>query len=601
MDAFVKRTKREWSSSELNVRRELAFVCFLIETNSSFRLAENEYLAVYHTLSNGAAPPPNRRRVSDVLIPLLHGFVVQHQQIDLRKIDTFAMSADGWTNDYNEQFIAVNVHFILPTEFQPRVALLDMFALPERHTWQNVAHGIAVVLENRMPSTSLLTTTVTDNAATMLKVGAALHTNLPAMAIEQLIGGDYESPIEQEDLDPTALFPCVAHKAQLAALDVMGADGDAPASIVIVIDRVRAVVKAIRNSQKLVESLKLRCVELNIKYFKPILDVKTRWLSCWMMGNTAFQLHRAILRMAVLGAFDDETYDELQLPTPSDWKIVEFYSKLLKPMADFVETLEGELYVTIAHAPVLFLRARAEMADLPSDDVSIRLLKLRLRTAWDARLGFLVSKPNLALVAAALHPKYAHLQFISAPLRAEVGAAIVDWGHEFAAASAAALPPVRAAVSLSTPIIIRAAPSRTKDFLKAEYADYANHWAHQAVPANVLALATSKVDEDPMAFWKANQSVMPSLCTVARIVLAVPATSAAPERTFSRAGNLSRRRGRLSGVRLSQITVISYFLNQLVHSEAKLSRDEEEPRSAVARRAAEKFLDWCLHAMNGKA
>jgi hypothetical protein len=56
------------------------------------------------------------------------------------------------------------------------------------------------------------------------------------------------------------------------------------------------------------------------------------------------------------------------------------------------------------------------------------------------------------------------------------------------------------------------------------------------------------LEEDPLLWWKANQSQLPVLSRMARIFLAIPATSTPSERVFSEAGNLiTEKRARLSG------------------------------------------------------
>ena len=64
---------------------------------------------------------------------------------------------------------------------------------------------------------------------------------------------------------------------------------------------------------------------------------------------------------------------------------------------------------------------------------------------------------------------------------------------------------------------------------------------------------------DPPQIWKKAQKICPYLTKVARDVLAVPATSAAPEHKFSVAGDMNRqKRGRLTCVNIEELV----FLNQ---------------------------------------
>jgi len=479
LDRHFKRAKSTWSATELTLRRELAWLCFAVMSGMPLRASDDVYLAVYHKLSNDAAAPPARRRISDVLLPLLYDMVQRHRDKHLQDVDFFSISTDGWTNDYGEQFIAVNASYITD-DFKLRTTLLDMVELPERHTWQHVAHKVAVVLETKMPPASVLTTTVTDNASTMLKAAAALHTNLDDMAIDNMADPSQWLEPDQDGVDPTGMWACVDHKAQLAALDVLGTDGDptAPGSVLALYARLRATVRHLRQSPKLMHDLRGRCVELDINFSKPILDVKTRWLSTWMMGESAYKLHRAILRMAALGVFDDDRkYGDLELLTPREWAKVARYTALLKPIADFVRTSEGEHYVTIAAVPVLYLRARAAMTVDPADDADLRTLKRRLMDAWDERLGFLTSRPNLALIGAALHPQYGHLLFVSPATRQQVAEAVAQWGYDFHRVQGQPSAVMqRAANSVMQPVAVRAVAS--VQAFRDDYAALFDHFAN---------------------------------------------------------------------------------------------------------------------------
>ena len=54
--------------------------------------------------------------------------------------------------------------------------------------------------------------------------------------------------------------------------------------------------------------------------------------------------------------------------------------------------------------------------------------------------------------------------------------------------------------------------------------------------------------QSPLAWWKSNEQLYPSLSKYARQVLAIPATSAPSERVFSVAGQIvTKKRARLTG------------------------------------------------------
>ena len=77
---------------------------------------------------------------------------------------------------------------------------------------------------------------------------------------------------------------------------------------------------------------------------------------------------------------------------------------------------------------------------------------------------------------------------------------------------------------------------------------------------------------DPLQIWKKAQKICPYLAKVARDVLAVPATSAAPERKFSVAGDMNRqKRSRLTCSNIEELV----FLNQALPVLKKMRAEKE--------------------------
>ena len=82
----------------------------------------------------------------------------------------------------------------------------------------------------------------------------------------------------------------------------------------------------------------------------------------------------------------------------------------------------------------------------------------------------------------------------------------------------------------------------------------------------------SDKDDDPLKVWKKAKTVCPYLSQVARDVLAVPATSAAPERKFSKAGDMNRKkRGSLKCENIEELV----FLNEALPVVKKMRAEKE--------------------------
>lgn len=93
---------------------------------------------------------------------------------------------------------------------------------------------------------------------------------------------------------------------------------------------------------------------------------------------------------------------------------------MLRPIAEFVNAVEGEKYLTIAFAPILFGKCLQQLEAARNDDRDLEELKRRLRVALNERLGRLLTGINLGLAAAAVCPALGHLKFIDDELRDEV-------------------------------------------------------------------------------------------------------------------------------------------------------------------------------------
>ena len=103
----------------------------------------------------------------------------------------------------------------------------------------------------------------------------------------------------------------------------------------------------------------------------------------------------------------------------------------LEPIAEFVRFAEGSLYSTLCHTPVLLKRCFMALAVQPNDTSTLRRFKRLLDDKLNDRLGFILQRPNHALAAAALHPKYGHLEFVPADVRDAMWNDLAKWADEF--------------------------------------------------------------------------------------------------------------------------------------------------------------------------
>ena len=73
-----------------------------------------------------------------------------------------------------------------------------------------------------------------------------------------------------------------------------------------------------------------------------------------------------------------------------------------------------------------------------------------------------------------------------------------------------------------------------------------------------LAAPVADSDEDVLQWWSRHADIYPALARLARAYLAIPATSAAAERLFSRGERqVTKRRGRLGGKTIQALACLS--------------------------------------------
>jgi hypothetical protein len=390
-----------------------------------------------------------------------------------------------------------------------------------------------------------------------------LHTNLDIAALE---GIDESDLFEPEMHDSTAAWNCACHSAQLAVMDVLGDDGDN--SVKPLIDRTRKIVVAFNQSPVKAYKLKMVQVEAKRNVLAVVRDVKTRWLSVYYMLERFVLIYPDILTLTLRGdlnpdraAARDDEREINDFITPDEVKVLRRYVNVLRPLAEFVNDVEGEKYVTLCAIPVLYLRCLRALGVDATDDAATAALKSRLHDKFDERLGFIVKKPNLALAAAALSPAFGHLTFVSASVRTAVDKTLVEWGVEFEAPTTADTVQIDIDEETQKTVITGTLKSLRKYFI------------NNAPPRSQGdPLHIPDVEEAPkydvLAFWRQGGGALSHIYHLARLVLCVPGSSASSERVFSSAGFIvDKHRSRLDEENVVMLTTVRDFLKRMSDKE----------------------------------
>ena len=462
-----------------------------------------------------------------------------------------ALTIDHWTSQANQNYTGLTAHFI---NSNWELVSLDLGCfLHEGHTaGADVLEGMLVnlVVDCGFEELNVIAV-VSDSAANMVSFGRMIESaQIPHVC-------------------------CTDHIIQLTAKLAFGDDvyGDSPLSPM---SKVRGLVGHFTGSTQAMEALKSQQGKMDgFKDSAPLVvfqDVVTRWWATWRMLDRVIHL-KPVLNSLLL----DNKLPESKWPDDKEWKIYVQMRNILKPFAEAQRTLEGEKYVTSSLVLPTILHLGSTLKDAVTDAansdetlVAAKALfadyktrwrweqpsKFSPQVIWGYRQRQVGVHPAL-FFATLLDPRFKLLDELSQQDKVGIKEAmvkvmvnhIVD-GPNALAADLVAAPAPAASADRRLMFLTRrqqqpqaqvvANPITPKQKCEEELERYLN--------AMNLPLEDSEGEEnDPLLWWKKNEEVFPILAKLARIYLAIPATSAPTERIFSKASLvINRLRSRLT-------------------------------------------------------
>lgn len=397
-----------------------------------------------------------------------------------------------------------------------------------------------------------------------------MHSNLSIAAIDCIGPNDWFEPATD---DCTATFNCVAHTVQLATMkdvfevdDGDGNDDDDCASIKQIVARVRRICTVFNTSPQKAALLKSAQTAASRPQLAVVRDVPTRWLSLHAMLDRFVAIYPDVLNLTLQGKLnptnsaDDREIDDFI--TPTEFEKIRRWVSVLRPIADLVNTIEGEDYLTLSALPVLVLRCMRMLAPANDDDLDTASLKRRLHAALKRRLGYVIDEPGLPLAAAACDPRFGHLRFISDELRKRLFKSMVEWAMEFPEpAGTVAIP-----LDDGTRRIVLGA------LFDGMHAQFMRVAPPQSVEDPLFVPDGNAANYDALTMWRNSMAGLEAVKHIARLVLSVPATSAASERAFSSAGFIvNKYRSRLDDENVVMLATIRDHLKRLVSDDERTS------------------------------
>ena len=312
--------------------------------------------------------------------------------------------------------------------------------------------------------------------------------------------------------------------------------------------------------------------KLNRAVRRPILDVPTRWSSIFQMLQRFDQIYVDLQNLATLGHMDECDVILLNLEMGTLRDII----KALKPLEEFTRTMEGDKYITISQVPYYLHRCREVLKSLSLESNESGTLANALLSPIDARLGFILRTPNIALCSAALDPRYGHLNFVDETLRDDVWKTLGQWAVEYCDVfntnhqepdDDPFLVPSADATSMT--------PSQIDDVLAAFRRMFEDEGNRERLSATTCPLQYRK-------FALQKNSSSSCLKFLILCLFCIPAASASSERVFSKANLvISRLRSRMMPTMARNLIFISewskqrhFKFNDLLNEVCLLSKNE---------------------------
>ena len=315
-------------------------------------------------------------------------------------------------------------------------------------------------------------------------------------------------------------------------------------------------------------------------------DVVTRWWSTYSMLESLFTLRECLEAYAQTWSFPKPKVNRktgkqsfpIGLPTAEQWSILESLMKLLEPLSFAQKTLEGQKHVSSSLVLGMLVSIRRMFGGLqvsPSvsslhtviesmikkfDEVFGDMNKPFHPTVERGKKDRQVRIHPVFIKAHALDPRFKKLRLISDldNRNAVWNALLADMvalgpasgegnrGSAVATAEETAESPQDQPMSPHSKAMAmmfsHAQPQGTSDDIPGSSGQRVQTWEEQCSTElenyKVLSELNLMAHNDPLEWWRTHHKHYPILWRLAKVYLAVPATSAASERAFSVTGNI---------------------------------------------------------------
>lgn len=542
---------------DTRVRNSLTLLMWAV-SNGVSRICLNCPLFDAFLRGIGGQTAPNRHELHNVYLPVLDGLVLTEMERQLRGVDSVSLSADGWKDRKRREFISVTLYWVTEASDRKRwqISLVhaDLIHLPGSATGETISELVSSAVESFVPAKCLIAAETTDGAANeqlaasrLVKAGNNLHccAHLIQLAINDVL-----------DRNPRAIVPeeCARHR------DVVRKCHD----LVLLING----HKALRESFSEAARAKIASSEGGRMYEGLVVDVVTRWDSELALMQRLVYFAAEILDIVGLPANRVNgavTMDRFEIDLADAMTLV------LTPLRIFTKFVQNRDCVTLAHVPRLIDELLSQLSPgsfaqtlsnrTPGVLDMMEVFQRQLVISISSRFQPIFESESLALAACYMLPGPNRMSFRNFNVT-EANIAVIR-------------------TNILDDVIAVRPPSEGESDDDVLEEDALRDLARAALTLARRLLDRAPADADPLLWWPEHQELS-ALFPVAKMLLAIPASSAEDERVFSSAGfllNETRTRLDLDNFRKEQR--IRSFLIGGTNTHHQQGREFRQERSNV--------------------
>ncbi|XP_046800992.1 E3 SUMO-protein ligase ZBED1-like [Lucilia cuprina] len=448
----------------------------------------------------------------------------------INNAESYCITYDIWTETMqNKSFVGVTIHFL--DKLKLLSGTLGVFELTESHTSAYIKEKLKEIFAEWHISVPKVSAVITDNDSTVMKVN-------------------------REIFGEKKIIPCFAHTINLVVTKSIDNETDCTE----LISKVRNIIKFIKRSVNASDELRKRQVNMGLKegqIKKMILDVRTRWNSCFYM------LQRFIELVSIIGAILLNRPEAPPMILSSEIDCIKEMIEILSPFEKLTKEISGDSYVTVSKVIPLVSCVWEVIENMKPKNEMISQFKEEIKKQLGRRFDNIEHSAILS-ISTTLDPRFKFMHFKNSMAKGKVINCLNKYVREFNTSSSS----TTSNNDTSDDVEDNSEFDIWKYHKQLTHKNMKNKSSSTALTDTIsetevqmyLSSPVTPIKSDAIEIWEDMKSLFPKLSKIAMLYLPIVATSVPSERLFSEAGaTITQDRNRLLGTRLSKLL----FLNSI--------------------------------------